>query len=233
MSEQEQGDERAAAPPPDGPQPQPGQPPSGQAQPSGRPQPPPAAPPPGQPPHAPPPGAPGPYAPQAGPGPYAPPGAPVPYPPPAPGAPHPPQLYPQGPPGKPPPDSAMWAHLSALLIFVAGTGACCVGFLLSWIGPLNIRGKATDPFVRHHGTEGLNWGITQVVASVAFGALLAGSIYMAEEQGWPEWVPAVPMTAWGLYLVTSLAFAIVGCRRAKNGVLWSYPRPLALPFSRP
>ncbi|WP_344290141.1 DUF4870 domain-containing protein, partial [Streptomyces synnematoformans] len=191
-------------------------------------------PPPGQPPHAPPPGAPGPYAPQAGPGPYAPPaGAPVPYPPAAPGAPYPPQLYPQGPPGKPPPDSAMWAHLSALLIFVAGTGACCVGFLLSWIGPLNIRGKAKDPFVRHHGTEGLNWGITQVVASVAFGALLAGSIYMAEEQGWPEWVPAVPMTAWGLYLVTSLAFAIVGCRRAKNGVLWSYPRPLALPFSRP
>ncbi|MFW6691446.1 DUF4870 domain-containing protein [Streptomyces sp. MAR4 CNX-425] len=193
--------------------------------------------PPGPPPGpAPAPPGPVPYPPQAGgPGPYAPPaGGPVPYPQPPPGSPYPPpQLYPQGPPGKPPPDTAMWAHLSALIIFVAGTGACCIGFLLSWIGPLNIRGKARDPFVRHHGTEGLNWGITQVAASVFFGALLGGSIYMAEEQGWPEWVPAVPMIAWGVHLLTSFAFAIVGCRRAKNGVLWSYPRVIALPFAKP
>lgn len=204
MSEQDPGEERAGAPPP-------GQPPGGRPQ------------------------APQPHAPQGGgPVPYPPPGAgPVPYPAQAPGAPYPPQLYPQGPPGKPPPDSAMWAHLSALLIFVAGTGACCIGFLVAWIGPLNIRAKARDPFVRHHGTEGLNWGITQIVAVVAFGALMGGSIYLAEEQGWPEWVPALPMTAWGLHLVTSFAFAIVGCRRAKNGVLWSYPRLVALPFAKP
>ncbi|AZM48013.1 hypothetical protein DMB38_21480 [Streptomyces sp. WAC 06738] len=175
------------------------------------------------PPHAPP-GVPAPYAPQGAPGLHPHPGPAVPYP---------PQLYPHGPPGKPPPDSAMWAHLSALLIFIAGTGACCIGFLVAWIGPLNIRGKSGDPFVRHHGTEGLNWGITQIVAVVVFGALTGGSIYLAEEQGWPEWVPAVPMTAWGLHLVTSFAFAIIGCRRAKAGVLWSYPRPVALPFTKP
>ncbi|WP_326797708.1 DUF4870 domain-containing protein [Streptomyces sp. NBC_01808] len=174
-----------------------------------------------------------PYAPPGAPTPYAPQGAPALHPHPGPAVPYPPQLYPHGPPGKPPPDSAMWAHLSALLIFIAGTGACCIGFLIAWIGPLNIRGKTADPFIRHHGTEGLNWGITQIVAVAVFGALTGGSIYMAEEQGWPEWVPAVPLTAWGVHLATSFAFAIVGCRRAKNGVLWSYPRPVALPFTKP
>ncbi|WP_050514877.1 DUF4870 domain-containing protein [Streptomyces rimosus] len=149
-------------------------------------------------------------------------------------------------PMRPPTTNAMWTHLGALLTVTVGSSFCCgLGGILGWIAPMTIRNNQQhqqDPLVRHHGTQAMNWGITQAIV-VAIGtvlyfcAMLVG-ITMEHANGGREslafpiavLVIAVLVVA---FEITSIVFAIIATVKANRGEFWSYPKFIAWPMVKP
>lgn len=168
--------------------------------------------------------------------------------------------YPQGPgpgapgyapgPGygtQPPPPStsaAMWAHLGALLTITAGSAMCCgLGAFLGWIAPVSVRNGERhrhDPYVRHHATQALNFGITQAVMAVLGTALYFLTMIIfsvaADEAQRESAGMAIPMLTvvviMGLYGISGIVCAIIATVKATRGEWWTYPRLIAWPLSK-
>ena len=85
-------------------------------------------------------------------------------------------------PPAPPTGPAMWAHLGALLTITAGTMMCCgLGAFLGWIFPLSLRGNDRhkhDPYIRHHATQAVNFGITQAIMAALGMVLYVASAFI-------------------------------------------------------
>ncbi|MFJ9412340.1 DUF4870 domain-containing protein [Streptomyces sp. NPDC101393] len=155
------------------------------------------------------------------------------------------QGYQQGYDGRPPANStgpAMWAHLGALLTITAGSAICCgLGAFLGWIVPMSIRSNDRhkhDPYIRHHATEGMNFGITQAIMS-AIGLVLyfASAIIFsvaADSFNSSSGGLAVPLLTvvvlMGVNGLAAIVCAIIGTIKATRGELWTYPRLLAWPM---
>ncbi|MGW8973099.1 DUF4870 domain-containing protein [Streptomyces platensis] len=168
-----------------------------------------------------------------------------------PGAPQPGYGYPGTPqpgygPRPPAPSSgpAMWSHLGALLTITAGTMMCCgLGAFLGWIYPLSLRGNDRhqhDPYIRHHATQAVNYGITQAIMA-AFGLVLyvASALTFAavatEEQRNSSGlaVPLITVIAiFGGYALSGVICAVMATVKATRGELWTYPRLIAWPLSK-
>ncbi|MEK2471788.1 MULTISPECIES: DUF4870 domain-containing protein [Streptomyces] len=158
--------------------------------------------------------------------------------------------YPTGPgyglqpPPSPSTSPAMWAHLGALLTITAGSMLCGLGGFLGWIGPLSLRGNARhkhDPYVRHHATQALNFGLTQAIVAALGLVLYLGSAVIfaaADDSGRSDPPPglAVPlltiMVMMAAYAVSGMVCAIIGTVKATKGELWHYPRLIAWPMSK-
>ncbi|MFB7635485.1 DUF4870 domain-containing protein [Streptomyces sp. NPDC056149] len=149
--------------------------------------------------------------------------------------------------GVPPPPApatgpAMWAHLGAVLTITAGSMFCGLGGFLGWIAPLSIRGSARhkhDPYVRHHATQALNFGLTQTIVAVLGVVLYFGSALVfaaADHSGSSEAPPglAVPlltvMVVMAAYAISGIVCAIVATTKANKGEPWRYPRLIAWPL---
>ncbi|MFE6738801.1 DUF4870 domain-containing protein [Streptomyces tubercidicus] len=139
---------------------------------------------------------------------------------------------------------AMWSHLGALLTVTAGTMMCCgLGAFLGWIYPLSLRSNERhkhDPYIRHHATQAVNYGITQAVMA-ALGAVLyfaSAFIFAAaatEEQrnGSGLAVPLLTVIViFGGYALSGAICAVIGTVKATRGELWTYPRLIAWPLSK-
>ncbi|MFG2098153.1 DUF4870 domain-containing protein [Streptomyces sp. NPDC048612] len=139
---------------------------------------------------------------------------------------------------------AMWSHLGALLTVTAGTMMCCgLGAFLGWIYPLSLRGNERhkhDPYVRHHATQALNYGITQAIMA-ALGVVLYFSSALifaaaATEQQRNSAGLAVPLLTiiviFGSYALSGVVCAVIGTVKATRGELWTYPRLIAWPLSK-
>ncbi|GFE16028.1 hypothetical protein Sgleb_40750 [Streptomyces glebosus] len=168
-----------------------------------------------------------------------------------PGAPQPGYGYPGTPqpgygPRPPAPSSgpAMWSHLGALLTITAGTMMCCgLGAFLGWIYPLSLRGNDRhqhDPYIRHHATQAVNYGITQAIMA-AFGLVLyvASALTFAavatEEQRNSSGlaVPLITVIAiFAAYALSGVICAVMATVKATRGELWTYPRLIAWPLSK-
>ncbi|MGW1377684.1 DUF4870 domain-containing protein [Streptomyces sp. NPDC002446] len=149
------------------------------------------------------------------------------------------------PPPSPSTGPAMWSHLGALLTVTAGSMMCCgLGAFLGWIFPMSIRGNERhkhDPYVRHHATQALNFGITQAVMA-ALGVLLyfasafifAAAAHTDAQRNGPGL--AVPLlTVLGImaaYGISGMVCAIIATVKATRGELWTYPRLIAWPLSK-
>lgn len=138
----------------------------------------------------------------------------------------------------------MWSHLGALLTITAGTMMCCgLGAFLGWIYPLSLRGNDRhqhDPYIRHHATQAVNYGITQAIMA-AFGLVLyvASALTFAavatEEQRNSSGlaVPLVTVIAiFGAYALSGVICAVMATVKATRGELWTYPRLIAWPLSK-
>ncbi|MFD7665244.1 DUF4870 domain-containing protein [Streptomyces sp. NPDC059788] len=139
----------------------------------------------------------------------------------------------------------MWTHLGALLTVTVGSSICCgLGGVLGWIAPLSIRNNPEnrhDPLVRHHGTQALNFGITQAIM-VAVGGLLYLAVLLSGitgAYGDGRALPVALLLFGGLlaldaaFLIAGCVFAVIGTIRANRGELWSYPKFLAWPMVKP
>ncbi|MGP8300914.1 DUF4870 domain-containing protein [Streptomyces inhibens] len=150
--------------------------------------------------------------------------------------------------GTPPPapstSAAMWSHLGALLTITAGTAMCCgLGAFLGWIFPMSIRGNERhrhDPYVRHHATQALNFGITQAVMA-ALGVLLyfvsavifATAATETQRNGAGLAVPLLTVIGiMAAYGIAGMVCAVIGTVKATRGELWTYPRLIAWPLSK-
>lgn len=141
-------------------------------------------------------------------------------------------------------NSAMWAHLGTLLVVAGGSVMCCgLGAFLGWIFPLSVRNNARhrqDPYVRHHATQALNFGITQAVMAVIgvvlyFGSALVFAAAATESQRQSSGlaVPLLTVAAiMGTYGIAGLVCAIMATVKATRGELWTYPRLIAWPLSK-
>ncbi|MGA5565534.1 DUF4870 domain-containing protein [Streptomyces platensis] len=139
---------------------------------------------------------------------------------------------------------AMWSHLGALLTITAGTMMCCgLGAFLGWIYPLSLRGNDRhqhDPYIRHHATQAVNYGITQAIMA-AFGLVLyvASAFTFAavatEEQRNSSGL-AVPLITviviFAAYALSGVICAVIATVKATRGELWTYPRLIAWPLSK-
>ncbi|SEC13347.1 Uncharacterized conserved protein, Tic20 family [Streptomyces sp. 2224.1] len=162
------------------------------------------------------------------------------------------QQQPPGPgygPGTPPPapstGPAMWAHLGTLLTVTVGSTMCCgLGALLGWIFPLSVRSNDRhkhDPYVRHHATQAMNFGITQAVMA-ALGTVLyfssavifaAASETDAQRNSSGLAVPLLTVIViFGGYALAGIVCAVIGTVKANRGELWTYPRLIAWPLSK-
>ncbi|WP_405839402.1 DUF4870 domain-containing protein [Streptomyces platensis] len=139
---------------------------------------------------------------------------------------------------------AMWSHLGALLTITAGTMMCCgLGAFLGWIYPLSLRGNDRhqhDPYIRHHATQAVNYGITQAIMA-AFGLVLyvASALTFAavatEEQRNSSGlaVPLITVIAiFAAYALSGVICAVIATVKATRGELWTYPRLIAWPLSK-
>ncbi|MBM4795101.1 DUF4870 domain-containing protein [Streptomyces sioyaensis] len=139
---------------------------------------------------------------------------------------------------------AMWAHLGTLLIVTAGSVMCCgLGALLGWIFPLSVRNNERhkqDPYVRHHATQAMNFGITQAIMAAIGTVLYFGSAFIfaavateSQRQSSGLAVPLLTVVAiMGAYGIAGLVCAIMATVKATRGELWSYPRLIAWPLSK-
>ncbi|MCR8576527.1 DUF4870 domain-containing protein [Streptomyces sp. Isolate_219] len=139
---------------------------------------------------------------------------------------------------------AMWSHLGALLTVTAGTMMCCgLGAFLGWIYPLSLRGNDRhkhDPYIRHHATQAVNYGITQaIMAALGLVLYVASALIFAaaatEEQRNSSGL-AVPLVTviviFGAYALSGVVCAVIGTVKATRGELWTYPRLIAWPLSK-
>ncbi|MFJ5675986.1 DUF4870 domain-containing protein [Streptomyces sp. NPDC093097] len=148
---------------------------------------------------------------------------------------------PQGPSRAP----AMWAHLGTLLTITAGSMFCGLGGFLGWIAPLAIRNdgrRRHDPYLRHHATQALNFGITQAIVA-AFGMVLyfgsalafAAADHRSDDSEPPPGL-VVPLATVALvmaaYAISGVVCAVVATVKANKGELWNYPRLIAWPLSK-
>ncbi|MGX1757013.1 DUF4870 domain-containing protein [Streptomyces lydicus] len=152
-------------------------------------------------------------------------------------------------PGAPPPapstGPAMWAHLGALLTVTVGSTMCCgLGALLGWIFPLSVRGNDRhkhDPYVRHHATQAMNFGITQAVMAALGTVLYFASAFIfaaaahtdAQRNSSGLAVPLLTVIViFGGFVLSSIICAIIGTVKASRGELWTYPRLIAWPLGK-
>ncbi|MFF9788023.1 Uncharacterized conserved protein, Tic20 family [Streptomyces sp. SceaMP-e96] len=139
---------------------------------------------------------------------------------------------------------AMWSHLGALLTVTAGTMMCCgLGAFLGWVYPLSLRGNERhkhDPYIRHHATQAVNYGITQaIMAALGLVLYVASALIFAaaatEEQRNSSGL-AVPLLTviviFGAYALSGVVCAVIGTVKATRGELWTYPRLIAWPLSK-
>ncbi|AZS72641.1 DUF4870 domain-containing protein [Streptomyces lydicus] len=139
---------------------------------------------------------------------------------------------------------AMWSHLGALLTVTAGTMMCCgLGAFLGWIYPLSLRGNERhkhDPYIRHHATQAVNYGITQAIMAalglvlyVASALIFAAAATAEQRNSSGLAVPLVTVIViFGTYALSGVVCAIIGTVKATRGELWTYPRLIAWPLSK-
>ncbi|WP_328732292.1 DUF4870 domain-containing protein [Streptomyces caniferus] len=140
---------------------------------------------------------------------------------------------------------AMWAHLGALLTVTAGTMMCCgLGALLGWIFPLSVRGNDRhrhDPYIRHHATQAVNFGITQAIMAALGAVLYFASAFIfaaaadtdAQRNSSGLAVPLLTVIViFGGYALSGVICAVIGTVKATRGELWTYPRLIAWPLSK-
>ncbi|MGW1835703.1 DUF4870 domain-containing protein [Streptomyces sp. BBFR2] len=156
-----------------------------------------------------------------------------------------PGYAPQPPSGRSSYSTAMWAHLSAVLTLTAGSMVCCgIGAFAGWIGPMSMRNDSrskNDPYLRHHTTEALNFGLTQAIMAVIgtvlyFSTMLVFGMVADEAQRESAGL-AVPMLTviimMGGYGLASVICGIIATVKANRGEWWSYPRLIAWPMLKP
>ncbi|WP_030985968.1 DUF4870 domain-containing protein [Streptomyces sp. NRRL S-1813] len=161
-----------------------------------------------------------------------------------------PGVQPPGPgygaqPPAPPTGPAMWAHLGALLTMTAGTMMCCgLGAFLGWIFPLSLRGNDRhrhDPYIRHHATQAVNFGITQAIMAALGVVLYVASAFTfaaaattdAQRNSSGLAVPLLTVIGiFGSYALSGVICAVIGTVKATRGELWTYPRLIAWPLSK-
>ncbi|MGG7573043.1 DUF4870 domain-containing protein [Streptomyces sirii] len=148
------------------------------------------------------------------------------------------------PPPSPSTSPAMWSHLGALLTVTAGSMVCCgLGAFVGWILPMSIRANERhkhDPYVRHHATQAVNFGITQAVMAALGTVLYFASAFIfaaaADETQRNSSGLAVPLlTVLGMmaaYSISGMVCAIIATVKATRGELWTYPRLIAWPVSK-
>ncbi|MEU8786503.1 DUF4870 domain-containing protein [Streptomyces sp. NPDC048637] len=139
---------------------------------------------------------------------------------------------------------AMWSHLGALLTLTAGTMMCCgLGAFLGWVYPLSLRGNERhkhDPYLRHHATQAVNYGITQAIMAalglvlyVASALVFAAAATEEQRNGSGLAVPLVTVIViFGTYALSGVVCAVIGTVKATRGELWTYPRLIAWPLSK-
>ncbi|MEU9484252.1 DUF4870 domain-containing protein [Streptomyces decoyicus] len=140
---------------------------------------------------------------------------------------------------------AMWAHLGALLTMTAGTMMCCgLGAFLGWIFPLSLRGNDRhkhDPYIRHHATQAVNFGITQAIMAALGVVLYVASAFIfaaaattdAQRNSSGLAVPLLTVIViFGSYALSGVICAVIGTVKATRGELWTYPRLIAWPLSK-
>ncbi|WP_329175720.1 DUF4870 domain-containing protein [Streptomyces decoyicus] len=148
-------------------------------------------------------------------------------------------------PPAPPTGPAMWAHLGALLTMTAGTMMCCgLGAFLGWIFPLSLRGNDRhkhDPYIRHHATQAVNFGITQAIMAALGVVLYVASAFTfaaaattdAQRNSSGLAVPLLTVIGiFGSYALSGVICAVIGTVKATRGELWTYPRLIAWPLSK-
>ncbi|WP_327703536.1 DUF4870 domain-containing protein [Streptomyces decoyicus] len=144
-----------------------------------------------------------------------------------------------------PTGTAMWAHLGALLTMTAGTMMCCgLGAFLGWIFPLSLRGNDRhkhDPYIRHHATQAVNFGITQAIMAALGLVLYVASAFIFAAAATTDTQRnssglAVPLLTvigiFGSYALSGVICAVIGTVKANRGELWTYPRLIAWPLSK-
>ncbi|GAA3187249.1 MULTISPECIES: DUF4870 domain-containing protein [Streptomyces] len=153
--------------------------------------------------------------------------------------------YAPPPPSRSSHSTAMWAHLSALLTVTAGSMLCCgIGAFLGWIGPMSMRNDSRnkqDPYLRHHTTEALNFGLTQAIMAAIGTVLYFSTMIIYGMVATPEQLQssglAIPMLTvvvmMGGYGLSSVICAIIATTKANRGEWWSYPRLVAWPMLKP
>lgn len=139
---------------------------------------------------------------------------------------------------------AMWSHLGALLTITAGSVMCCgVGAFLGWIFPMTLRNNDRhkhDPYIRHHATQALNFGITQAIMAALGTVLYFASAFIfaaaateSQRNGSGLAVPLLTIVCiMGSYAITGMICAIIATVKATRGELWTYPRLIAWPISK-
>jgi uncharacterized Tic20 family protein len=164
---------------------------------------------------------------------YPPPGAQPPpwqqyqYPPPYPGPP-PPWQAPVPPTPATSANTAMWAHLGALLVWLAGLVVFAPLSLFSFVVPLVIRSSNPGDFlVRHHATQSLNSCLTGLV--VGLGAILAAAIAFVGS----GFILAVLIVLAAIgFGVARAVCGIIGAVKAYHGERYTYPIWAAFHFIR-
>lgn len=115
---------------------------------------------------------------------------------------------------------AMWAHLGALLTWLAGLIIFAPLSLFCFIVPLILRSSHPhDPFIRHHATQALNSTLTGLIIWVPAVVLIFLAIFS------PVGIAGallVGIAALGLSLAR-LVCGIIGAVKAHNGQPYQYP----------
>ncbi|TDD45811.1 DUF4870 domain-containing protein [Nonomuraea terrae] len=117
----------------------------------------------------------------------------------------------------------MWTHLGALLLDVGGLLTCGISSLLLWIPPLVILNgpSGTDPFVRRHARQSLNFAFTELITA----AVLVMVVYTTGGLGALLAIP-LALVIW----IAAIVFRILATTTATRGTPYDYP--VSIPFLR-
>ena len=98
-----------------------------------------------------------------------------------------------------------------------------------------------DPYLRHHTTEALNFGLTQAIMAVIgtvlyFSTMIVYGMVANAAQRASAGL-AVPMLTiivmMGGYALSSVVCSIIATMKANRGEWWTYPRLVAWPMLKP
>jgi uncharacterized Tic20 family protein len=125
-------------------------------------------------------------------------------------------------------DPAMWAHLGALLTWLAGLIIFAPLSLFCFVVPLILRSNHhDDPFVRHHATQALNSALTGlflwIPAIVLIGLALFGG-------GGVAGGAVLVILAAIFFAVARAVCEIIGSVKAHNGERFPFPMWVAFRF---